>query len=350
MQQPERFLIIGQGLAGSLLAHFLLANDCEVKVIDQFSKYAASQVAAGIINPITGRRFVKSWKIDTLLPFARQTYKKLEEELGVSLYTERNIIRSLFNHREESDWLLRADEPPYQAYMAEEPALGNYAESTVPVYAYGEVLGGAQVHVAKFTEQYRQKLHAMNCMSEHNFEYDQLQLEANSVVYQGERFDQLIFCEGHRAVANPYFNYLPFGGAKGEVLIVRIPQMNYQKLLKHRVFIVPIEKDLYWIGATYNWTFKDEQPSQEGFQFLKERLSDFLQIPFEIVEHKAAIRPTVKDRRPFLGLHPQFPSLAIFNGLGTKGASLGPYWAAHFVQFLLQNADLDSAVDIKRFA
>ena len=61
------------------------------------------------------------------------------------------------------------------------------------------------------------------------------------------------------------------------------------------------------------------------------------------------IRPTVADKRPLLGLHPTLPQLAIFNGLGTKGASLGPYFAEQMTNFLLDKQDLEHEANISRF-
>ena len=149
------YIIVGQGLAGTLLDHFLNKAGQRVLVIDQFYERAASQVAAGLINPVTGRRYVKSWKIDELLPFAKQTYQDFEEELSLSIYTERNIIRSLFNHREENDWQLRTSEPGYEQYLLDEADLGPYLEHTVQAFSYGEVRHCAQVNLPALTKAYR---------------------------------------------------------------------------------------------------------------------------------------------------------------------------------------------------
>lgn len=346
------FIIVGQGIAGTLLAHFLEEQGQSVFVIDQYSPNAASQVAAGIINPITGRRYVKSWRIDDLIPFARQTYRKLEEKLGVSIFHERNIIRTLFNQGEENDWLARSGDPAYAPYLLEQPVLDNYATKTVLAYSYGEVTQSAQTDLSKLTQNYRSYLKSRDALLEAGFDYEQLTVAPNEVTYADlVTAPRLIFAEGHRGHTNPYFGYLPFGGAKGEVLIVRSPAADFEKILKHRVFIVPLSTpDLYWIGATYDWKFEDDQPTERGRIYLEQRLRDVLHLPFEVVEHRAAVRPTVKDRRPFLGRHPEFPSLGIFNGLGTKGASLGPYWAQHLASHLLQDQPLDKEVDIRRYA
>lgn len=343
------FLIIGQGLAGTLLAHFLEQAGRKVHVADEYDERSATQVAAGIINPITGRRYVKSWRVDELIPFARETYRALELKLNISIYHERNILRALFNSREENDWLARTGEEGYSEYMLDAARPGEYAEQTVPAYSYGEVRHSAQVDVGALADAYREYLQEKKAITEERFEYEKLEMSGKGVRYGDFEAETAVFCEGHWAGQNPFFNYLPFGGAKGEVLIVRIPGAGFEKILKHRVFIVPLKDGLYWVGSTYSWKYEDDSPTAEGRRYLEERLKDILKAPFEVVGHRAAIRPTVKDRRPFLGRHPEFPRLALFNGLGTKGASLGPFWAKHMADFLTENVKLEEEVDIRRF-
>lgn len=343
------YIIAGQGLAGTLLAHFLLKENQKIALIDPGRQGTATQVAAGIINPITGRRYVKSWRVDELIPFARQTYRELEQQFDISVFHPRNIIRSLFNAREENDWMLRTTEPGYEAYMKDRPEIESYAEHTVPAFSYGEVQHSAQVDIGLLARTYRRWFKENDILLEESLDYPQLTFGDGRVMYKDLSASKLVFCEGPNAIYNPFFNHLPFGGAKGEVLIVKIEEADFEKILKHRVFIVPLADDTYWIGSTYNWTFDDALPTEQGKMYLSERLEEVLKVPYKIVDHRAAVRPTVKDRRPFLGRHPEFPQLNIFNGLGTKGASLGPFWARKMCDFLLKNEDLDPQVDIRRF-
>jgi len=127
--QDVDYIIAGQGLAGTLLAHFLLKENQKIALIDPGRQGTATQVAAGIINPITGRRYVKSWRVDELIPFARQTYRELEQQFDISVFHPRNIIRSLFNAREENDWMLRTTEPGYEIYMKDQPEIESYAKN-----------------------------------------------------------------------------------------------------------------------------------------------------------------------------------------------------------------------------
>lgn len=343
------YLIIGQGLAGTLLSYFLEEAGKKVLVIDQPDERSASQVAAGLINPVTGRRYVKSWRIDDLLPFAEKTYRAIEAKFNIPIYHPRNILRTLFNSREENDWLLRTGDPDYQDYLEDNAQLGPYAQHTVTAFGYGEVKQSAQVNLPLLIQSYRQHLLSKEQIRSEAFDYEAIEFAAESVRYQDISAQKIIFCEGHKAIHNPYFNYLPFRGAKGEVLIISIPEINFEKILKHRIFIAPLGDDLYWIGSSYVWQYQDEQPTSQGKAFLMDRLTDVLKVPFEVIEHRSAIRPTVKDRRPFLGLHPEWPQLGIFNGLGTKGTSLGPFWAKALQTYLSEDSTLDPEVDIRRF-
>ena len=74
-----------------------------------------------------------------------------------------------------------------------------------------------------------------------------------------------------------------------------------------------------------------------------------MNVPFEVVDHKAAVRPTVKERRPFIGIHPNHKQIGIFNGLGAKGVLLAPFFASHFSEYLLGKTELMKEIDVKRF-
>jgi glycine/D-amino acid oxidase-like deaminating enzyme len=142
---------------------------------------------------------------------------------------------------------------------------------------------------------------------------------------------------------------LPFKPAKGEVLLVRIKDYPAnEKLVKHGVFIVHWQDDLYWIGSSYDRDFVHVNPTQTERENLEKRLSEVLKLPYEVVEHQAAIRPTVRDRRPYLGQHPSYQPLYIFNGMGAKGSYLVPYFAKQMVDFLECGKELDKTVDINR--
>ena len=184
---------------------------------------------------------------------------------------------------------------------------------------------------------------------EEKFSFADLEAHETFVAYRGKKAKAIIFCEGASAIQNPYFKFLPFQLAKGECLILNIEDFYADRVINGEVFIMPTAaKNEYYIGSTHQWHFDDDKPSEIGKNELLGNLNTVLTAPYKIVNHKAAIRPTVNDRRPFLGFNPEHKNVGIFNGMGTKGISLAPYFAKHFVSHLFHSTTLMPEVDIKR--
>ncbi|MBR9998761.1 MAG: FAD-dependent oxidoreductase, partial [Cyclobacteriaceae bacterium] len=159
---------------------------------------------------------------------------------------------------------------------------------------------------------------------------------------------KIIFCEGYTAAGNPYFNRIPFRPVKGEILYIR-PEDSVEFIFNRQIFIIPWDEGFYKVGATYDWNYKDTRPTIQAKNYLEDKLNRFLNVNYRITGQVAGIRPATLDRRPVIGLHPEHSSVGIFNGLGSKGVSLAPYFARMFVEYLLNNRELDKEVDIKRF-
>ncbi len=346
---PFDFLIVGQGLAGSLMAWFLQQRSYKVCLIDQHHKGSSTKVAAGIINPVTGRRLVKSWMVDTLLPFAADTYRAIERQLGISLYQEKVIYRALPDIKAENQWDGRSADPTYAAYLDNQPLPEGVSAFFHPPFSWGSIHRAAQVDLPTLLTAFKARFESQGILFFQQFDYKQLQMESPGVQYQNIRARQVVFCEGQQGRFNPWFEYLPFVVSKGEVMEIAVETERRLPIVRHGCYIAPFGPKNYWVGATYDWNDLTESPTQQGRDKLRKYLVGSISVPYKITAHHAAIRPTVKDRRPFLGTHPTHRNLHIFNGLGTKGASLGPYWAHHFVEYLCGKHAVDERVDIRRF-
>lgn len=340
---------MGQGIAGTLLAHFLLKENQCIAVIDKPLEGASSHIAAGIVNPITGRRLVKSWRFEELYSFAKQTYLELESLLGISIWHERNILRALPTVFDENEWLRRSAFVDYKPFIAVTPDAAPYPGALNAVRAWGESRLSAQVAMPQLVSSFREYLLREGMLIEGVFDNTKLEIKNNAIRLCGLHARLVVFCEGSRAAQNPLFNHLPFALTKGELLLIKIPGVKFEKMIKHHLFIVPLEGDIYWVGSTSRYEFEHRRPQEEKRQWLANQLKEILKVPFEVVEHLAGIRPTVFRHRPFLGTHPVYPEVTIFNGLGTKGASLGPFFARQMAGFLMGKNVLDQEVDICRF-
>lgn len=349
MKQPH-ILIVGQGLAGTILSHTLTQRGVAHHVMDNHHRFAATHAAAGIINPITGRRYVKSWLIDTLIPAAVKCYRQFEDLLDSRFLKEVRIYRTLSNTAQENNWLTATDRPGYDRYakgMVDKA--GAYSGHLNEKASYGIIDGALQVDISRLINEYRRYLIGRDMMIDTEFDFKKFDPQHQPTTIEGISFDLIIFSEGFKAIDNPYFNYLPFQPVKGEALIVSMPDLNAQEILRDEIFLVPFGKNVFWSGGGYEKQFEDHMPGRLFACSWRDRIRKLITIPFKQVDHKAGIRPSVRDRRPIIGKHPRYRNLAIFNGMGTKGTSLGPYWAGHFVEHILDGTPLDLLVNISRF-
>jgi len=331
-----------------LLAHSLLEKGKTIQVFDNNYVGSSSQVAAGIINPVTGRRVVKGWLVDELIPFAKTTYERLENLLGEKFYNQKNVLRVLFSIKDENLWLEKTGDALVEKYVIESNDFGLFKNKITEGEALGEVQFSAQVDMPLLLKKSKEYFLNKKSYNIELFDYQQVRFENGKVFYKEFEADKIIFCEGQQGRKNPWFGNLPFEVAKGEVLLVKIPNANFDKILKHKLYIVPLPNDIYWVGSTYDWKSENDLPTEKGKEFLLNKLKKILTVPYEVIEHQAAIRPTTFDRRPLLGLHPENPCLAIVNGMGTKGASLAPYFVNQFVDYLLEGKTYNQEVNIER--
>jgi glycine/D-amino acid oxidase-like deaminating enzyme len=345
------YIIVGQGLAGTVLAQTLLKKRKSLVVIDEDGMSRASKVAAGLYNPVVFKRLVKSWMADELIPFMEQFYLKAEEELNTNFFHKKQIVKLFADEKEKEFWLKKSGED-----------VGKYLSKTINerfqdelIYCpsgASEVTDAGNLDTVFFLKTFRDYFKSKEILIEEEFEFAKLRVENEFVEYKGLQADKIVFCEGYKAILNPYFNWLPFKLTKGEVLTIRLDSdktIPLEKVINKGVFILPLGNNEYKAGATYEWNDLTELPTEKGRSDLTEKLKKVLKVPFEIIEHKAGIRPTVDDRRPMLGVHPEHKRLYVFNGMGTKGVMLAPYFADHFVSFLEGNTLLNDEVNITRF-
>ena len=198
-------------------------------------------------------------------------------------------------------------------------------------------------------KKYQEYLLKEQLLIEETFDYSLLQEEPNGIRYKDIQAKHIIFAEGFGIHANPYFKHLPLDGTKGELLIIKAPELNLDVIVNTSVFILPLGNDLFKIGATYNWEDKTNTPTEEGKRELVERIKEIITCDFEIVNHFAGVRPTVKDRKPLVGTYTNHNSIHILNGLGTRGVMLGPAMAKVLFDHIEYQKPLEKAIDIKRF-
>jgi glycine/D-amino acid oxidase-like deaminating enzyme len=343
-------LILGQGLAGSVLALNMLKKGERVVVIDDGYRSSSSMVAAGLWNPIVFRRINKSWLADELISTLDHFYPECEALLGGKFYHQLPIWRKHSSALEADLWEEKRDSVAYQPYLsAPQSFLPDPVFGTFP-FGSALVKGAGYLDLPVFLDKVRQFLTRQGAFRQMSFELPETTAEIESLKFDGVEVGRVIDCRGYKSAASHWWEYLPFGLTKGEVLTVSCKGLPLQEIFNAGFFLQPLGKEIFRLGATFNWQDKDEIPTKEGRDFLLEKFHNHLKAVPEILSQSAGVRPTVQDRRPLMGKHPKADKLYIFNGLGTKGVMLAPYFANQFVDALPQCKALHPEVNITRFA
>jgi glycine/D-amino acid oxidase-like deaminating enzyme len=341
------YLIIGQGISGTWLSYYFLKAGKSFLVIDNELPNSSSRIAAGIINPVTGRRIVKTWMIDELLAFLVHAYEELGKELHITTISQRNIIdfhptpqmKLAFEERlnEKADFLYKPDEEN------DFRNLFNYD------FGYGIIQPCYMVNLKEIIPAWRKKLQKANYLLKDNFELAEIKESSKGILYKNISAGKIIFCDGITATQNPYFKNLPFALNKGEVIIIESENIPTEFIFKKGLVIAPLGNQFYWVGSNNQWDFADDKPTAPFRLQAETLLKNWLKIPFKIADHAASVRPANLERRPFIGFHPVYQNIGIMNGMGAKGCSLAPYFAKQLVDYELTGKKIDPLADIARF-
>lgn len=345
------YIIVGQGIAGTVLAHTLIKGGAKIVVINDFKTQNASKVAAGLYNPVVFKRLVKSWMADELIPYMDNFYAEMEQLLGGKFYYKKEIVKIFVNENEKELWMKKSKEEVGK-YLSKEISKNYLSDIIFSNEGVADTLNAGNLDIQHFLKLSADYFFSKGILHQEYFMYDDLIIEENHIKYHEYNAKKIVFCEGYKAIDNPFFKDLPFKLTKGEVLTIELEtkyacQIN--KVINKAVFILPIGNNQFKVGATYEWNDLSEETTQKGKEELSEKLNKVLKVPYKIIKHEAGIRPTVIDRRPLLGLHVIHKTLGIFNGLGTKGVMLAPYFADHFAAFLAGKQTLNKDASIERF-
>lgn len=341
------YIIVGSGLAGIAFAETLLQQGKSFLVFDNQS-HNSSKIAAGLYNPVILKRFSQVFNAKQQLEIADTFYTTIEQKLAVRFDFKIPIYRKFFSIEEQNNWFTASDKSNLAPFLSTTIVTKKYTGIDSP-FGYGEVLHTGYVDTVALLTHYHQYLKDMNLFSSTTFDYALLDILDKHIEYQNIKAKNIVFAEGFGMHSNPFFNYLPLDGTKGELFIIRANDLDLDVIVNTSVFILPLGDNLFKVGATYNWKDKTNETTAEGKQELIDRIKEILTCDFEIVNHFAGVRPTVKDRRPLLGTHPTHKNLHILNGLGTRGVMLAPAMALDLYQFIENGIPLDNTIDINRY-
>ena len=343
---PWDTIIVGQGLAGTTLAWRLTEAGQRVLLLDADEPVTSSKIAAGLITPITGLRLVLTERLDEFLPVARDFYARIEARAGQRFFQERTAVRLFQSDRQRQAWVQRRAQPDVQAHLVApepEPILD---ADIADVSDGGFVMRAAQLDVAAYLSASRTVLATEAVALDWRRD---VVFHADHVAVCDHRAQRIVACEGFASTRNPFFSAVKFQAAKGEILTIRTHRPMPSLSLHRGIWVAPTsEPNVFRVGSTYDHQVFDQQPTTAGRAEIETNLQAFFRVPYTVLEHQAAVRPIIYLSKPLIGLHPVHTRLGFFNGLGSKGALLAPWFAQCLAQHLVDGRPLPDDADLRR--
>jgi glycine/D-amino acid oxidase-like deaminating enzyme len=340
------YIIVGSGLAGICFAELAQQDNKSILVFNDNSQ-PSSKIAAGLYNPVVLKRFSEVWKAKEQLEIAFPLYQSIEKKLSLTFDYKVPIYRRLASIEEQNNWFQAADKPNLSSFLSSNLITEKLSNIESP-FGFGEVFETGYLDIASLLTMYATYLKKLDLYTSESFEYNKIQFFDAYIQYNTIKAKHIVFAEGFGLHSNPFFNDLPLDGTKGELLIIKAPELNLKVVVKSNIFIIPIGNDLYKVGATYDWRDKTNNPTEAGKNELLQRLKNLISCDFQIIKHLAGVRPTVKDRRPLVGSHIKHKNLHVLNGLGTRGVMLAPYLATQLFKSITENIPLENEINIQR--
>jgi len=323
-------LIVGQGIAGTLLAW-----ECERAGIPfrlaagaEGAPAMVSRVAAGIINPVTGQRLVKSWHIEAALPVARAAYREIESAWGVKVWREMRVRRIFKNERERRTGLEKTARGELAPYVVAAETDGLWIEGAARV-DLPVLLAAAQEHWTRAGLWRR---------------------ETVDLVAETARYDLVVDCRGLAGALDPAWVTVPWEFSKGETVELAVAHLPEDVIRNSGHWLLPVGEGAAWCGATHTPGVVDATPTADARKTLEGSAAQLLggQL-YTVTGHTAGVRVNLPDRHPVAGRHPVVARLGLLNGLGAKGALLAPMLARQWINHLEEGVPFDTAIDVARF-
>lgn len=318
-----------------------------IAVFDKPEENRASAIAAGIFNPITGKRIVKTWKADEVFSHLEQFYKSVEDELSIKFFYPKELYTPFRTIEEQNEWMVRSSDSSFIDYILKVTTSSTYGDQVA------DPLGGillaqcGYIHATIFLEGIRNKVMQEQFYFNGLLDEGNLNVSENGISYGELTAKKIIFCTGIHQLKSTWFKGLPLKPLKGEVLTIKTGA-PLNRIYNRGVYVIESGELEYRVGATYDLTNPNPGITKEGRMMLDEKVGALLNVSHEVTHQDWGIRPSTRDRRPLLGAHPDHKNILIFNGLGTKGVSLAPYFSEQLANYIVEGGNLDKEVNISR--
>ncbi|MBL8012371.1 MAG: FAD-binding oxidoreductase [Candidatus Omnitrophica bacterium] len=328
----QKILIVGQGIAGSVLAWHLLKAGHSITVADDNHRESSTIISAGIINPITGQRLAVLPQFDLFFKSALATYDQMSADLGIELFVPKPIIRVLRSREEFERARYLQNLTSAQPYISGLHEPGYYGNGLIDPFGTLTIAQGGYLQTYRLLTALKRYLIDRQILVEEELRYDDLIIKEHGVSWKNQLFGAVIFCEGFKAKGNPWFKDLPYNFAKGEILRIAFDAAALpDAILCQQQWCLPQDDASYLAGSTYDRENINTQTTDEGQKTILKGLNDFIPSTVRVLNAWAAVRPVMLNPKPVMAFHPSNPRLAIFNGFASKGILWAPYYANQLI-------------------
>ena len=340
------YLVVGSGIGSFCLCKRLADENKSFSVVSDF-RNSATQVAGGIINPIILKRFKPFWKAMAFYNEAIRFYDDLQIQLDDNILSKKDIIRVFSTIEEQNNWYAALDKPVLNEFL--ETKLLDQDDQLKSKFKLGQMHNAFLVDAKKILTYFHNQFLKNQTYYHSRFDYSKLIFHTDFIVYDELQVKKIIFTEGFQAMFNPFFNYLPIYGNRGDYLVFKSSNLRLDKLIKGRNFLIPLGNGFFKFGATFDRNnLTNVTPVDYQYSLIRS-LQSLIKSDFEVVRFESGIRPNIKDRRPILGQHPVHKGLYIMNGFGSRGIFMSPLLSKWLYHYLEDDKNLPHEVNIKRF-
>lgn len=340
-------LVVGFGIAGLTVAKQLESRSKSFDILADESQHS-SKVAGGVLNPVALKRYNLAWNAERFMPEAIEFYNQFNSASGETYFNSLPVYKLFSSVEDQNNWIVASDQLQLEPFL--NPRIQKLDSAVQANFKAGEVLQSHLLHLKSLIETEKARyVDSLQFISQ-TLNYEALKISNKKISYKSKEYKSVIFCEGYGVVNNPFFNWLPIYGNKGEYLIFKAQDLkSNDSILKSKNFIIPLGNDLYKYGATYSRAHLNDSPTQDARLELEAKLSEMLDCDFEVVDQVAGVRPTVRDRKPVVGSHPDYENLFILNGFGSRGVMAAPGLSKKLVDYIFEGKDIDKEINLNRF-
>jgi glycine/D-amino acid oxidase-like deaminating enzyme len=330
------FIIVGHGLAGSVMAHYLIARGQKVTVIDAGLPHSASAVSVGLVNPLIGPKLNPPFMITECLMENELFFQQCERAWGKTFYRSIPLHRIFISQKQKNTWNEIERNPDFSEFQNGQRSTSHYEEMSIQApFGAGITKNAWQLDVPHFLQASKDYLTRKKAWKNSPFE-----------MRNQQDSPKIIFCEGFRVLENPWFKDLPFAPARGEVLTV---QSGIDLALSNGSWHLPGFGDYAHLGSTWDHQNLVTGPTEKGKKEILQKCDFFDFSKKDFPQHISGVRSGTKDRHPIIGVHPNHKNLFLFNGFGSRGTSTIPHYAKIMTDFLLDDHPLPSEANLNRF-